>query len=181
MFCEAADLVKLPPVAPDPLNELVQGSGASLKEIAHNVALLQEDSTKLQALVTKVDSGLASLSAAPRSLFSEAVKGNSVNSVASANYPKGAAPPAQHKKRSEAVIIFGLPEVGSLPELKYSVDKLLQFMVNKHVAVSDLFRLGHVKSPSSSVADDKPRPVLLKFCSSWDRRLVFRCCPQSVN
>ena len=71
------------------------------------------------------------------------------------------------------LIIFGLPEVESLPDLKKSVDELLNFLVGKSVPLSDLFRLGRRMKSSDSVPPARPRPVLLKLLSAWDRRLIL--------
>ena len=75
--------------------------------------------------------------------------------------------------RADNLIIFGLPEVESLSALKNSVDKLLSFLVGKSVPPCDLFRLGRCRKISDSGPPGRPRPVLLKFMSTWDRRLVM--------
>jgi len=46
-------------------------------------------------------------------------------------------------KRAGNLIVFGLPEVESLLDLKKSVDELLKFLVGRSVPLNDLFRLGH--------------------------------------
>ena len=73
--------------------------------------------------------------------------------------------------RAYNLIIFGLPEVESLPALKKSVDELLNFLVGKSIPLHDLFRLGRRKKIPDSMPPCRPRPVLLKLMSTWDRRL----------
>ena len=78
--------------------------------------------------------------------------------------------------RVDNLIIFGLPEVESLPALKNSVDELLTFLVGKSVPLRDLFCLGRRRKISDSGPPGRPRPVLLKFMSTWDRRLGYVYC-----
>ena len=73
--------------------------------------------------------------------------------------------------RANNLIIFGLAE--SLPNLKKSVDELLNFLVGKSIPLSDLFRLGRCMKTSDSVPPGHPRPVLLKLLSAWDCRLIL--------
>ena len=75
--------------------------------------------------------------------------------------------------QADNLVIFGLPEVESLPALKNSVDELLSFLVGRSVSLRDLFRLGCCRKISDSRPPGRPRPVLLKFMSTWDHRLVM--------
>lgn len=75
--------------------------------------------------------------------------------------------------RADNLIIFGLPEVESLPALNNSLDELLTLLVGKSVPLRDLFRLGHRRKISDSGPPGRPWPVLLKFMSTWDRRLLL--------
>ena len=73
--------------------------------------------------------------------------------------------------RESNLILFGLPEFGSLVESKASVDEVLEFLTGKPIPISDMFRLGkYVKEPSSLT---RPRPVLIKLCTAWDRKLIL--------
>ena len=49
------------------------------------------------------------------------------------------------------------------------------FIVGKPVPLNDLFRLGRRSQTSDSVSSSpvRPRPVLLKLSSAWDRRLIL--------
>ena len=71
------------------------------------------------------------------------------------------------------MIVFGLPEVESLPDLKKLVDELLHFLIGRSVPLNDLFCLGCQKKTSDSVVQCRQRPVMLQPLSSWDRRLVL--------
>ena len=77
-----------------------------------------------------------------------------------------------HNSRNSNLILFGLPTTKSLPELKAKVDDMLQFLLGTSVPLKDLYRLCHKKSsPPNQIA--RPRPVILTFHSSFDRRLVL--------
>ena len=76
-------------------------------------------------------------------------------------------------KRAGNLIVFGLPEVESLTDLKKSVDELLNFLVGRSVPLNDLFHFGRRKKTSDSVVQCRPWPVMLQPLSSWDRRLVL--------
>ena len=113
----------------------------------------------------------------PPASYSDAVR-SSLNPVSVPTGPtlnKGSV--LSDRVRSDNLIVFGLPEVKSLPELKESVDELLTFIAGKPVPLNDLFRLGRPSKPSSEFASSevppRPRPVLLKGSSAWDRRLIL--------
>ncbi len=163
IYCEATELVKLPPISPDSTSELVMVNGARLAEIENKVSELQEGVAELKS---KVNSNLSSVPVTvPQESFATVVK---TSVQANAPLPNR---DISNKERSNNLVVFGLPEVGSLQELKSSVDELLQFLVGKQVDLNDLFRLGRKSAtPSES---DRPRPVLLKLTSSWDRRLIM--------
>ena len=65
--------------------------------------------------------------------------------------------------RSENLIVFGLPEVDSLPDLKNSVDELLSFLVGKPIPISDMYHLGRWKVLTDVFVTPHPRPVVLKL------------------
>ena len=72
--------------------------------------------------------------------------------------------------RSCNVILFGLPEGRSLVESKLLVDEVLEFLSGKHIPIKDVFRLGKYVQPSAS---SHLRPILIKLCTAWDRKLVL--------
>ena len=76
-----------------------------------------------------------------------------------------------YASHSHKLFLFGLPEHNTLAELKNEIDKILSFLVGSHVHLSDLYRLGRMKSGTTPLS--RPRPVLLTFTSLMDRRLVL--------
>ena len=71
--------------------------------------------------------------------------------------------------RSMNIICFGLPEESSLADLNKSVNKVLSFLVGSSVTFVDVIRLGK-RSKDSQL---KPRPLLIKLASVWDRRMIM--------
>ena len=72
--------------------------------------------------------------------------------------------------RSCNVVLFGLPEGRSLVESKKVVDEILDFLSGKSIQIKDMFRFGKFISQTTS---SRPRPVLIKLCTAWDRKLVL--------
>ena len=66
------------------------------------------------------------------------------------------------------LVLFGLPENNSIMELKSEIDELLEFLAGKQVNVNDVFRLGKYSGSSK-----RPRPVLIKLATAWDRKVVL--------
>ena len=54
------------------------------------------------------------------------------------------------------LILFGLPESGSILELKSDIDEFLEFLTGKSVNINDVFRLGKF---SSSFKHPRPHPT----------------------
>ena len=168
IFCEASDLVLLPPIVTDPVCEMVHENSRSLRGLENEIGELSSKFDKLNAVISKVEGSLSHLSAEsyasvtrspPRiaqARTSSPISGNSMPTYAS---------------RSHKLILFGLPEHNTLSELKNEIDKILSFLVGSHVPLSDLYRLGRKKSGTTPLS--RPRPVLLTFTSLMDRRLVL--------
>ena len=55
--------------------------------------------------------------------------------------------------------------------MKKTVDEIFEFLAEKPVQIKDLFRLGK-RNPSPSPGA-RPRPVLIKVCATWDRRVLL--------
>ena len=60
------------------------------------------------------------------------------------------------------VVLFGLPESGSIVDDKRIVDEALEFLVDMAVDIRDMFRLGKFSKTSS-----RPRPLLVKVSSAY--------------
>ena len=52
------------------------------------------------------------------------------------------------------------------------MDEILEFLSGKSIQIKDMFRLGKFISQTTS---SRPRPVLIKLCTAWDRKLVLLC------
>ena len=68
------------------------------------------------------------------------------------------------------VVLFDLPEGRSLVESKKVVDEILEFLSGKSIQIKDMFHLGKLISQTTS---SRPRPLLIKLCTAWDRKLVL--------
>ena len=48
---------------------------------------------------------------------------------------------------------------------------MLEFLSGKPIQIKDMFRLGKYVPSTSSTS--RPRPILIKLCTAWDRKLVL--------
>ena len=71
------------------------------------------------------------------------------------------------------LILFGLPECRSIVDTKESVDEMLEFLAGKTVSVKDVFRLGKFDSSRGAQGSQRPRPVLIKLTTPWDRKVIL--------
>jgi hypothetical protein len=130
MFCEASDLVRLPPLSLNPVAEQVNLNSESLTALAATV----------QGLEGKLYSFLSSFSSTVKN-DPPAVDGESYAARASSVFPPVPASPSSPKSsgsiRSPAatnddrglnLILFGLPESQSILDLKKIVDEMLEFL-----------------------------------------------------
>ena len=69
------------------------------------------------------------------------------------------------------MLSFGVPENQSIVEVKRVVDEVFEFLSGKQIEIKDMFRLGRLQPPSSS--SPRPRPLLIKLCTVWDRKLIL--------
>jgi len=56
----------------------------------------------------------------------------------------------------------------------------LKFIVDKHVDVMDMFRLGRYIADDNGVTR-KPRPILVKLRVDWDKRIILSKCSKLKN
>ena len=76
--------------------------------------------------------------------------------------------------RRENLVVFGIGESRSLPETMDYVKSMLEFLTGRSTPVKDMFRIGRIKKPGGDEpTTSRPRPILLKLVSPWDRRLVL--------
>ena len=128
------------------------------------ISQLRDDLAGLHSLTAKVET---SISSTPSSSYASVVRS------AVSNNGRSSSLEGSRLERGDNLMIFGLPEAESLPDLKKSVDQLLVFITGRPVPVNDLFCLGRRPKSSDSGTPSRPRPVLLKLMSSWDHRLIM--------
>ena len=159
IFCEAADLIKLPPISMDSCTSLIQQNTASLDDMKGKIDALSSD---VAALASK--------------LAESQHHQSSTSSQGDTPITPSYSPPhktSQVFPRHENLIIFGLEEQ-SITATMESVKNMLQFVVGRSAPVKDLFRIGkRKKSEDDLMSPSRPRPVVLKLMSAWDRRLVL--------
>ena len=169
IFCEASDLLRLPPLSLDPLAEEVRCNSASLKHLADLVERLE---TKFSSLI---DSKPAQHSGQVKQSYATVVSSASHSQVPSPLL----APPRKNTLSSSLgsdgrdlnLILFGVPEGGSILQAKKTVDEVFEFLTGKQVQIKDIFRLGRFNKSDSPLS--RPRPLLIKLCTAWDRKLVL--------
>ncbi len=181
MFCEAKDLLKLPPLSLDPVSELVNQNSDSISEVLTNLSSLKEqlDSSVL-SLTTKIStlqSGVAELSSAslntaPKSFAATPSVSFPLQDAANSRSRSQNRSSSFDLQRQSNLILFGLPEQGSLIETKSAVDEVLESLAGRPVPIKDLVRLGKLNAQTGG-PPQRPRPVLIKFSTAWDRRLVL--------
>ena len=169
LFCEASDLLRLPPLSLDPLAEEVRSNSVSLKHLAGVVERLE---TKFSSMI---DSKPAQHSVRMQQSYATV--------ASSASHSQVPSPPLTSPRKSTSssslgsdgrglnLILFGVPENGSILQAKKTVDEVFEFLTGKQVQIKDIFRLGRFSksdSPSS-----RPRPLLIKLCTAWDRKLIL--------
>ena len=157
IYCEANDLLLMPPLSLDPTAEQVQ-----------------QNTKVLQNLVSKVESleKMLSTSCTPpqESASLSYAKAASAQPAHVTPLPPTRARPANNSKPSACyLVVFGLPESGSILELKSDVDELLEYLTGKSVNINDVFRLGKYSASSSK----RPRPILIKLATAWDRKIIL--------
>ena len=74
-------------------------------------------------------------------------------------------------------IIFGVKENRDTSAWHSNANDILHFVTGRSVDIVDIFRLGWcVTNDSSNVTSHKPRPVLVKLRTVWDRRVILSNC-----
>ena len=168
--CETSSLHRIPPVSLDPVAEQVHSNSQALQAL----------SSVIEGLDKKLSSFLVSGVSSP--VATGVQPGVSYAAAASSESPEASHPPSVVSRkcyvsqrpspsagdRSCNVILFGLPEGRSLVESKKVVDEILELLSDKPI---HMFRLGKYVQPTTS--SSRPRPILIKLCTAWDRKLVL--------
>ena len=71
---------------------------------------------------------------------------------------------------SNNIILFGLPE-SSLLATKSAIDDMTNDLIGKSIRVINAFHLGR-RSHSNNILQMRPRPILIKLDSCWDKLLA---------
>ena len=79
----------------------------------------------------------------------------------------------QHDGRECNLILFGLPEKGTILDAKVVVDEVLEFLAKKPIVIKDMFRLGKYTQCTGISSSVRSRPILVKLSSAWDRKLLL--------
>lgn len=184
IFCEANDLLLLPCLDLDPVSKQLELNTQAVKALSSTINNLPKD--HLTPLLEQVSSRFDSVTAVIDSI--ELIKSDltsTVEAVAKDFRSKLSDPPVHNRiptasrgspvkpqpDRRSNIIVFGLPESDSLEGTKEQADSLLHFVAGRSVPWADAFRLGRRKTQVT--VSMSPRPLLIKLCNVWDKRLVL--------
>ena len=172
--CEASLLHRIPPRSRDPVAEQVHSNSQALQALSSVIEGLDKKlsssflvSGVSSPVATGVQPGVSYAAAAS----SECPEASHPPSVVSRKCYVSQRPSPSVDDRSCNVILFGLPEGRSLVESKKVVDEILELLSSKPIQIKDMFRLGKYAQPTTF--SSCPRPILIKLCTAWDRKLVL--------
>lgn len=171
-------MIRLPSVSSDTCTELVMRNHASLAKIEKQMRSLSESTASLSSKISVIDTQLSSLPSGSSTLTPSDTLVTYAQVAQSTHAPFSASNPTKNKfDRRENPVIFGVDESGSVQDTMDRVRRILSFLIPDAPPVKDLFRLGRRKNsnPDSSTSKQisRPRPLILKLMSPWDRRLVL--------
>ena len=171
IYCEAADLARIPPIVADTCTELVQRNSSSLQSISSKLESLSSDISGLSSKLLDVQSQIGA-SPSVLSLANSSQGSSNGGSGGSRYFNSRVSHASASVDRRDNLIVFGLTETQSMSDTMDSVQKMLEFVIGRPTQVKDLFRLG--KKPESGQSNPtRPRPIHLKLASNLDRRLVL--------
>ena len=169
IYCEASDLLRLPPLSLDPVGEQVQSNSQNLKSLTSAVERLENKLSSF--LATPMQQSYAEItSAVPHPQTTVPLATSHSQSSLSMPLHKKVQKPSSQDSRESNIVLFGEPEKQSLVETKGIVDEIFEFLSGKQIQIRDMFRLGRRQQPGSS---SRPCPLLIKLCTVWDRKLLL--------
>ena len=163
IHCEAFDLLRLPPLSLDPVAEQVQCNSQTLKSLASVIEKLEN---KLSSFIDSPKQRSYATMASSVPLTQPSAPAQQSQSQASLPAQRTSSRSPLADGRDSNVILFGLPENQTIVEAKGVVDEMFDFLIGKQVQIKGRFR--SPASPSS-----RPRPLLIKLCTVWDRKLLL--------
>ena len=155
IFCEATDLVTLPPIVIDDCTAIVQQNNDSLELIKSK---LSDSISVLQSKLDKSKEGASTYAAC----LSRASPSPTLNHTAPFE------PRSLNLHRKENLIIFGLEEQ-SMTSTMESVQKMLNFLLGRTTVVKDLLRIGRFKKPNA----EQIFSLSPKAC--YSKTIFYRC------
>lgn len=93
-------------------------------------------------------------------------------SLSSTSQQANVAQQSDNTDRRLNIVLFGVPEERDVSVWRRKVDDILRYITDHNVDVVDVFRLGRFNSNGPH----KPRPILLKLRTVWDKRLILSRC-----
>ena len=160
IYCEANDLLLMPPLSLDPTAEQVQQNTKTLANLVSKIENLEKLlSTSATSSQTTTSNSYAEVASSKPTLDTTLPPARSLPVNTSQVFDS----------RACNLILFGLPESNSILELKSDIDELIEYLIGKSVNINDVFRLGKFSASSSK----RPRPVLIKLATAWDRKIIL--------
>ena len=140
IFCEAADLVKLPPIVTDSCTEQVLRNSSSLEDIKVKLESLGHGVSNLSAKLVTIESQVAALPSTPlvSSLYSASAEGGGSISHRASSSGRNAAIKIPDDMR-ENLIVFGIEESWVLSGTMVAVKKMLEFLTGHSTPVKDMY------------------------------------------
>ena len=183
-YCEALHLLNLPCLEPDPISKRLDTNNQAISCLVQKVDSLSTpfNSTQiaLEQLVSSLKDQLTTFSSSVSSfskslskqVFDPLVVPQTMTNPALSSSGKGTSThySSTPVDRSANVILFGVPEL-SLSDTKSVIDEVTTHMIGRSVRIRDAFRIGR-KKPNSDESS-RPRPLLIKLDSCWDRRILL--------
>ena len=180
-YCEALHLLNLPCLEPDPISKRLDTNHQAISCLVQKVNSLSApfNSTQiaLEQLVSSLKDQLTTFSSyvssfsksLSKQVFDPLVVPQTMTNPALSSSGKGTSTHynSTPEDRSANVILFGVPEL-SLSDTKSVIDEVTTHMIGRSVRIRDAFRIGR-KKPNSDESS-RPRPLLIKLDSCWDRR-----------
>lgn len=166
IYCEASDLLRLPPFSRDPVAEQVQGVSWSLSSLSDVVDCLDNKLSTFLDSPSSPSAQCSYASAASSTALSNPAP-SSVVSVQKDFTPRSLSPDGYKLN----VVLFDLPDEGSIIDAEQVVDEMFKFLAGKQIHIKDMFLLGRYRN--SQPSPSPPRPILVKLSTAWDSKLVF--------